>query len=136
MRRAHEDHLAGRGQFLGCENYPTCKNTRPILSDEIKTLAAETACPACGAKPLTPKKGRYGEYLHCEQCGKNHSLRAGLRRRGHGNGRRGLPRVRRAPAGKARWALGAVLPLPGLQKNLSAKKMAATLGEAGEGDAP
>jgi DNA topoisomerase-1 len=66
----------GRGQFLGCENYPTCKNTRPILSDKIKALAAETACPQCGGKPLTPKKGRFGEYLRCERCEKNYSLRA------------------------------------------------------------
>lgn len=65
----------GRSRFLGCENYPSCKNTRPILSAEIKRLAAETACPACGAQPLEPKKSRYGEYLHCPQCGKNHSLR-------------------------------------------------------------
>jgi len=76
----------GRNRFLGCENYPTCKNTRPILSDEIKRLAAETACPACGQKPLTPKKGRYGEYLRCDRCGVNYSLRK-LGLAGGGRGR-------------------------------------------------
>ena len=65
----------GRNRFLGCENYPACKNTRSILSDEIKRLAAETACPTCGQQPLTPKKGRYGEYLRCDRCAVNYSLR-------------------------------------------------------------
>jgi DNA topoisomerase-1 len=65
----------GRNRFLGCENYPTCKNTRSILSDNIKRLAAETACPTCGQRPLTPKKGRYGEYLRCDRCEVNYSLR-------------------------------------------------------------
>jgi len=65
----------GRSKFLGCENYPKCKNTRPILSEEIKRLAAETACPQCGRKPLEPQSGRYGEYLRCPQCAVNHSLR-------------------------------------------------------------
>ena len=65
----------GRSEFLGCENYPKCKNTRPILSEGIKQLAAETACPECGWKPLEAKKGRYGEYLRCTSCEVNYSLR-------------------------------------------------------------
>ena len=62
-------------QFLGCENYPRCKSTRAILSDRIKRMAADTACPECQHQPLEPRKGRYGEYLHCTQCSTNHSLR-------------------------------------------------------------
>ncbi|MBN1399995.1 MAG: type I DNA topoisomerase [Anaerolineae bacterium] len=62
-------------QFLGCENYPKCKHTRPILSESIKQLALNTACPQCGRQPLEPRKGRYGEYLHCPECQTNHSLR-------------------------------------------------------------
>ena len=65
----------GRSRFLGCEHYPQCKHTRPILSDRIKQLAQETACPACGLKPLAPRSGRYGEYLHCPDCSQNYSLR-------------------------------------------------------------
>ncbi|MHB0859039.1 MAG: type I DNA topoisomerase [Anaerolineae bacterium] len=65
----------GRSTFLGCENYPTCKNTRPILSERIKELAATVSCPQCGLQPLEPKKGRYGEYLRCPRCEVNHSLR-------------------------------------------------------------
>jgi DNA topoisomerase-1 len=66
----------GKDRFLGCENYPRCKSTRPILSEEIQRLAAETACPTCGLKPLQPSKGRFGEYLRCPQCQANYSLRA------------------------------------------------------------
>jgi ssDNA-binding Zn-finger/Zn-ribbon topoisomerase 1 len=62
-------------RFLGCENYPKCKHTHPILSESIKQLALNTACPQCGRQPLEPRKGRYGEYLHCPQCQANHSLR-------------------------------------------------------------
>jgi DNA topoisomerase-1 len=62
-------------QFLGCEHYPKCKTTRPILSPEIKRLAAETPCPTCGAQPLDARSGRFGEYLHCPQCDANISLR-------------------------------------------------------------
>lgn len=65
----------GNSRFLGCENYPKCKNTRPILSEQIVALAQASACPACGASPLEPRSGRYGEYLHCPQCNKNISLR-------------------------------------------------------------
>lgn len=64
----------GKNKFLGCENYPKCKNTRAILSDQIKQWAAETACPQCGKKPLEPKSGRYGEYLRCPSCDVNYSL--------------------------------------------------------------
>jgi DNA topoisomerase-1 len=127
----------GRGQFLGCEYYPSCKNTRPILSDKIKALAAETACPACGAKPLTPKRGRYGEYLHCEQCGKNHSLRA-LARGGAATETVDVacPECGARPLEKRAGRWGPYYHCPACKKNLSAKKMAAALGEADEGDAP
>jgi DNA topoisomerase I len=64
----------GKNKFLGCENYPKCKNTRSILSERIKQLAAETPCPQCGLLPLQPKSGRFGEYLHCSQCKVNYSL--------------------------------------------------------------
>ncbi|MFO7918107.1 MAG: type I DNA topoisomerase, partial [Anaerolineae bacterium] len=50
----------GNSTFLGCENYPECEHTRPILSERIKELAAETACPKCERKPMEPRKGRYG----------------------------------------------------------------------------
>jgi len=60
-------------KFLGCEHYPTCKNTRPILSEQIQTLARQTACPQCSKQPLEARSGRYGEYLYCPACDKNWS---------------------------------------------------------------
>ncbi|MGC9359995.1 MAG: type I DNA topoisomerase [Anaerolineae bacterium] len=62
-------------RFLGCENYPECKHTRPILSERIKELAQTTPCPQCGTQPMEPRSGRYGEYLYCPTCDKNWSLR-------------------------------------------------------------
>ncbi|NLV73648.1 MAG: type I DNA topoisomerase [Chloroflexi bacterium] len=63
----------GRSKFLGCENYPTCKNTRAILSAHIKQVAASAQCPVCQGA-LDPRKGRFGEYLHCAACKTNYSL--------------------------------------------------------------
>ena len=62
-------------KFLGCEHYPTCKHTRPILSDKIQEMAAQSACPQCGANPLEARSGRYGEYLYCAACKQNWSLK-------------------------------------------------------------
>jgi DNA topoisomerase-1 len=88
----------GRSKFLGCENYPTCKNVRGILSAHIKQVAAEQACPTCATKPLVAKKGRFGEYLYCPQCKVNLSLaKLGLKRQ------RG-PRKQAAPAEMAEVA--------------------------------
>ena len=62
-------------KFLGCEHYPTCKHSRPILSEQIQTLARQTACPQCGKQPLEARSGRYGEYLYCTACKQNWSLK-------------------------------------------------------------
>ena len=132
-------------QFLGCEHYPQCKNTRPVLSERIKQLAAETACPACGAQPLEPRSGRYGEYLHCPRCNANHSL-AKLR----GAGKEGAPATGAQTGSVATPALepadcpvcgGALEPrsgrfgpyyrCPACKANYSRKKLAAARGESG-----
>jgi DNA topoisomerase-1 len=138
----------GRSKFLGCENYPTCKNTRPILSEEIKRLAAETPCPQCGGKPLEAKKGRYGEYLRCPRCEVNHSLhKLGLA--GGGKGKGGAPsappeivELECPECGKSplelrqgRW--GPYYRCPACKKNTNQKKINAALagdGHSGESD--
>ncbi|MFP4248015.1 MAG: type I DNA topoisomerase [Armatimonadota bacterium] len=60
----------GRGSFLGCNNYPECKGTRPI-SDAIaagweppapEKLGEE--CPECG-KDLVIREGRRGKFVGC-----------------------------------------------------------------------
>ena len=127
----------GRNKFLGCEHYPKCKNTRPILSAEIKQLANETACPECGQKPLEAKKGRYGEYLRCPQCDKNHSLsKLGL---GGRRGKRGgavaesvdvaCPECGHRPIEKRAGRYGPYYRCPSCKANTSEKKMAQNQGE-------
>jgi len=58
------------GWFLGCANYPKCKNTRDLGPDGNGPLTGtpprETgiSCDKCG-KPMVIKTGRYGEFLSC-----------------------------------------------------------------------
>ena len=58
------------GWFLGCADYPKCKNTRDLGPDGNGPLAGapprETGiiCDKCG-KPMVIKTGRYGEFLSC-----------------------------------------------------------------------
>ncbi|MGE0128553.1 MAG: type I DNA topoisomerase [Blastocatellales bacterium] len=64
------------GQFLACTNYPECKNTRELAKPatangggEVSTEAAENpyadeTCEKCG-KPMTLKRGRFGQFLAC-----------------------------------------------------------------------
>ncbi|HHX65683.1 MAG TPA: hypothetical protein GX702_12430, partial [Chloroflexi bacterium] len=133
----------GRSRFLGCENYPTCKNTRPILSDEIKRLAAETPCPQCGQAPMEPKKGRYGEYLYCPRCEVNHSLRKlGLAGGGKGQGGASTapeivevecPECGKSPMERRQGRYGPYYRCPACKKNTSEKKMNAVLAGSGGG---
>ncbi len=51
------------GRFLGCANYPKCKNTlslepEPDIPDDLKT------CEKCG-KPMAVRRGRRGPFLGC-----------------------------------------------------------------------
>jgi DNA topoisomerase-1 len=58
------------GWFLGCANYPKCKNTRDLGPDGNGPVAGaqprETgiACDKCG-KPMVIRAGRFGEFLSC-----------------------------------------------------------------------
>jgi DNA topoisomerase-1 len=54
------------GWFLGCANYPECKNTRDLGEDGKPRPQRETgiACDKCG-KPMVIRSGRYGEFLSC-----------------------------------------------------------------------
>lgn len=118
----------GNSTFLGCENYPECKHTRPILSERIKKLAAETACPKCDRKPMEPRKGRYGEYLYCPDCEENFSLR-----------KLGLNKVEKvdipcpecgqSPLEKRTGRYGPYYHCPACETNTSEKKMARIQGE-------
>ncbi len=54
------------GWFLGCANYPECKNTRDLGADGTPTQPRETgiSCDKC-AKPMVIRSGRFGEFLSC-----------------------------------------------------------------------
>jgi DNA topoisomerase-1 len=61
------------GWFLGCSNYPKCKNTRDMGADgngAPPPRETDIACDKCG-KPMHIRTGRYGEFLSCSgypQC--------------------------------------------------------------------
>ncbi|MCE9680551.1 topoisomerase DNA-binding C4 zinc finger domain-containing protein [Shewanella sp. AS1] len=54
------------GGFVGCNNYPTCDYTRPLVQHEsIETQVIEgSSCPECQAE-LAVKSGRFGLFIGC-----------------------------------------------------------------------
>ena len=56
------------GRFLGCANYPECKNIKPVTTDEAPAAEPEstdTACDKCG-KPMIIRTSRAGgKFLSC-----------------------------------------------------------------------
>jgi DNA topoisomerase-1 len=55
------------GWFLGCSNYPKCKNTRDLGPDGLGAPPPKETgivCDQC-AKPMVIRTGRYGEFLSC-----------------------------------------------------------------------
>ncbi len=62
-----------RGQFLGCSNYPACKNIKDFKRDENNKVVivekvlvySDKPCKNCG-KRMVFKTGRYGDYYACE----------------------------------------------------------------------
>jgi len=84
--------------FLGCSNYPECKNTKNlppefpyhfegeklILREGLEEMEKEARehqipCPECGS-PMELKSGRYGRYYKCTnpECGKTASISTGV----------------------------------------------------------
>jgi DNA topoisomerase-1 len=55
-----------RGKFLGCSNYPECKNTMSADGTKTKSEVVETdyVCPTCG-KPMVIRDGKRGRFLAC-----------------------------------------------------------------------
>jgi len=55
-----------RGKFLGCSNYPECKNTMPVDGPREPTLveATDYVCEKCG-KPMVIRAGKRGRFLAC-----------------------------------------------------------------------
>ncbi len=74
------------GRFMACSAYPECKNTKEIVSDEVPKEGEASAdaaepepCENCG-KPMTLKRGRFGQFLACTgypECKTTRKLAAG-----------------------------------------------------------
>ncbi|MFA5029707.1 MAG: type I DNA topoisomerase [Patescibacteria group bacterium] len=62
--------LGRYGKFLACSNYPKCKNTKKLKSDDKAAKSEpqilEETCLDCGAK-LVLRQGRYGSFKGCSQ---------------------------------------------------------------------
>jgi DNA topoisomerase-1 len=57
--------LGRRGKFLGCTNYPDCRNTMPVEGDEAQEPELlDEKCPECGSQ-LMRRHGRYGPFIGC-----------------------------------------------------------------------
>ncbi len=52
------------GEFLACERYPECRNTKDLGGDRKPLPDVEETCPKCG-RPMVLKKGRWGPFLAC-----------------------------------------------------------------------
>jgi len=59
------EKLGRHGRFIGCQNYPECKYTRP-LDGEARPEPEPTGemCPECG-RPLVQRTGRFGPFVGC-----------------------------------------------------------------------
>ncbi len=59
-----------RGEFLTCENYPECRNSKNFTRAEDGTIVAAVAetvdrvCPEC-SKPMQIRFGRFGKFVGC-----------------------------------------------------------------------
>jgi DNA topoisomerase-1 len=58
--------LGRYGMFVGCENYPECKFTRPLEGDgqAPEPVLLDEVCPRCG-RQLQQRVGRYGPFVGC-----------------------------------------------------------------------
>ncbi|TSC56638.1 MAG: DNA topoisomerase I [Parcubacteria group bacterium Gr01-1014_18] len=71
------------GKFLACSNYPECKTTAELSSEESGRPPMEKTdkiCDKCGA-PMAVKMGRYGKFLACSaypECKNIMSITTGI----------------------------------------------------------
>ncbi|MCG8345849.1 MAG: type I DNA topoisomerase [Chlorobiales bacterium] len=53
------------GKFLGCSNYPSCKNIKPLASAKVRPRETGIRCPGCGNGRMVLRNGRFGPFLAC-----------------------------------------------------------------------
>ena len=56
------------GKFAACPNYPKCRNTKPLETEQkpidAKEIVSDEKCPTCGGE-MVLRKGRYGSFFAC-----------------------------------------------------------------------
>ena len=109
--------LGRYGMFVGCENYPECKFTRPLEGEAQGPAPVPTGetCPQCGEGELVERMGRYGKFVGCARLPGLQVHQEG-RTEAHG---REVSEVRPGRAGRAhepvRPAVLLVRAVPGLR---------------------
>ena len=59
------------GKFAACPNYPTCKNTKPLVKEPEKApekpdITTDMVCDTCGS-PMVIRSGRFGSFYACSR---------------------------------------------------------------------
>ena len=59
------------GKFAACPNYPTCKNTKPLVKEPEKVsekpdITTDMVCDTCGS-PMVIRTGRFGSFYACSR---------------------------------------------------------------------
>ena len=70
------------GKFVACPNYPRCRNTKPFVTDEEKSLEAESVAAPEVKEPVKVEEENADKKLiiadfKCEKCGSDMVLRTG-----------------------------------------------------------
>lgn len=75
------------GEFLACQTYPDCNNTKEFKRDEAGKIVVEVAkesgevCDKCGSKMII-KRGRFGQFLACSsypECKNTKAISIGVK---------------------------------------------------------
>ncbi|ACF47214.1 DNA topoisomerase I [Prosthecochloris aestuarii DSM 271] len=62
------------GKFLGCSEYPKCKNIKPLSNSKPKPKGTGIACPGCEDGHMVLRDGRFGPFLACSNYPKCNTL--------------------------------------------------------------
>ncbi|MEC9487743.1 MAG: type I DNA topoisomerase [Prosthecochloris sp.] len=62
------------GKFLGCSEYPKCKNIKPLASSRPKARHTGISCPVCGDGEMVLRDGRFGPFLACSNYPKCNTI--------------------------------------------------------------
>jgi DNA topoisomerase-1 len=125
---------SSRGEFLGCSNYPKCRNTREFVRDAAGGIVINQpkysgdACPRC-SKQMIIRSGRYGDYIACSDypsCPTVKSPQSDVKCPEEGCSGGLVPR--RTRAGKTFWGC---TNYPGCQYAVWDKPVQATCGACG-----